>query len=323
MANNFRMGRFGGSSMFPPVIKGLIIANVIVYLLEFFLGAFTIGGGITLGDLIFRYGALWPIDHSLFYPWQVITYQYLHGGFAHIFFNMLMLWMFGIELENLWGGRKFLIFYTISGIGAALVQLFISPYLGSVGPTVGASGSIYGIFIAFALAFPDRRIMIFPLFIPIKSKYLIIILIAMDFLMGLSATSNVAHFAHLGGAAMGWLLWKYADQIGLYAWFDKVFPPKNNQSAWSGTYHNVSDNYNSSQRKEPAKVFKTDWFKKAQDSPSTTSSATTTATKFHVNGEEINQAKIDEILDKISETGYQNLTDREKAILFELSQKLK
>jgi membrane associated rhomboid family serine protease len=313
-------GGFGGGRMFPPAIKGLIIANIVIYLLEHLFGAYSFNN-VSLDYIIFHYFALFPIDASNFYPWQLISYQFLHGGFSHIFFNMIMLWMFGVELENIWGTKKFLLFYLISGMGAGLVQLFISPLIGSVGPTVGASGSIYGIFLAFALTFPDRHIMIFPLFIPIKAKYLILILVAMDFLMGFSTTSSVAHFAHLGGAATGWLLLKYGDQTGIYGFFDKIFAKKGGSTAWNSSNHN-SVTYNNKNDGQGANVFKSDWFKKSkknqQEQPQVKYSS-----KFHVNGEEIDQSKIDEILDKISVSGYQALTEREKVILFELSQKLK
>jgi membrane associated rhomboid family serine protease len=306
--------------MFPPTIKGLLIANIAVFLLQHIFGVYSIGQ-TTLMEFIYRYGALFPFKSDYFYPWQLFSYQFLHGDFYHIFFNMIMLWMFGMELENLWGSRRFFIFYILSGLGAGLVQLFLAPYIGQAGPTVGASGSIYGIFLAFAFSFPDRHIMIFPLFIPIKAKYLIIILVAMDFFMGFSDSSNVAHFAHIGGAVTGWLLMKYGDQIGVYRLFDKLFPPKHQTSGWSQPYSNpYSGMFSQSQQK--AKVFKTDWFGKTNKEEAKPTSNSYTS-KFHVNGEEIDQTKIDEILDKISVSGYQNLTEREKAILFELSQKIK
>lgn len=318
MSPQYRMGRMGGNSMFPPVIKGLLITNAVVFILQHFLGAYS-AGGFSLGNIIFSYGALFPIESDNFYFWQILTYQFLHGDFGHIFFNMIMLWMFGVELENLWGERRFLIFYLLSGFGAALVQLFISPYLGSVGATVGASGSIYGIFLAFALSFPDRHIMVFPLFIPIKAKYLIIILVVMDFLMGFSAMTRTAHFAHIGGALTGFILLKYGDAMGLFRTFDKLFPPKTAQTGW-GTNPEAKSGWGFSAPKKEPKIFKADWFKREEPKPTVNDNY---KSRFHVNGEEIDQQKIDEILDKISATGYQNLTDREKAILFELSQRMK
>jgi len=319
MSRFYSSGRIGGG-MFPPTIKGLLIANVTVFLLQYLFGVYSIGQ-TTLFEVIYRYGALFPFNSDYFYPWQLLTYQFMHGDFYHIFFNMIMLWMFGVELEHLWGSRRFFIFYLLSGLGAGLVQLFLAPYIGQVGPTVGASGSIYGIFLAFAFSFPDRQLMIFPLFIPIKAKYLIIILVAMDFFMGFSDSTNVAHFAHIGGAVTGWLMMKYGESSGIYRFIDKLFPPKHQTSGWSEPYRNpYTDTF--SQGKQKAKVFKTDWFGKTHKEEVKTQPNNYTS-KFHVNGEEIDQSKIDEILDKISSTGYQNLTEREKAILFELSQKIK
>lgn len=318
MSPQYRMGRMGANSMFPPVIKGLLITNLVIFVLQHLLGSFSVGG-YSVGGAIFTYGALFPWDSGNFYPWQILTYQFMHGDFGHIFFNMIMLWMFGVELENLWGERRFLIFYIMSGIGAAIVQLFISPMLGASGATVGASGSIYGIFLAFALTFPDRHIMVFPLFIPIKAKYLIIGLVVMDFVMGFSAISKTAHFAHIGGALTGWFLLKYGDNTGIFKIFDKLFPPKHIQSGW-GTNTNKGSGWGFSAPKKEPKIFKPDWFKREEQKPQTNDNY---KSRFHVNGEEIDQAKIDEILDKISATGYQNLTDREKAILFELSQRMK
>lgn len=321
MSPYYRMGRAEGNPMFPPMIKGILIVNVVVYILEHLLGMYQ-AGGVSLKEIIFGYGALFPFDSDFFYPWQIITYQFIHGDFSHIFFNMIMLWMFGVELENIWGSRRFLIFYILSGIGAGLVQLIISSAVGSLSPTVGASGSIYGIFLAFALSFPDRHLMIFPLFIPIKAKYLILILVAMDFVMGFTATSNVAHFAHLGGAATGFILLKYGEQIGIFRLFDKLIPPKQPAAGFPGGGFQSNANFYQPQTDTKAKIFKSDWFKKT-DSKQGDKNKDNYTSKFHVNGEEIDQSKIDDILDKISASGYQNLTEREKAILFELSQKLK
>jgi len=316
---------FYRNSLLPPVIKNLIIANVIVFVIEHIFGALSIAG-VSFGEIIFQYGALSPIDSSTFYPWQIITYQFLHGDFWHIFFNMFMLWMFGNELANLWGTNKFLTFYLLSGIGAALIQLFITPMIGSVGPTVGASGSIYGIFLAFAFTYPNRPILIFPLFIPIKAKYLIIGLVVMDFLMGFSASSRVAHFAHIGGALTGWLLLKYGDQLGIYRFIDKILPGGSSNSSSSSYWnsYSTSDFWQNTQRpKRKPKVIKVDWFSKEDTEKKDFSTQDNYKSTFHVDGEEITQSKIDEILDKISESGYNSLTEREKNILFELSKKIK
>lgn len=316
---------FFRNTLFPPVIKNLVIANIIIFILEHIFGVLSISG-ITIREIIFSYGALFPIESSMFYPWQIITYQFLHGDIWHIFFNMFMLWMFGNELANMWGTNKFLTFYLLSGIGAALVQLFITPLIGSVGPTVGASGSVYGIFLAFALTFPNRPILIFPLFIPIKAKYLIIGLVIMDFLMGFSATSKVAHFAHIGGALAGWILLKYGDQLGIYRFIDKILPWKSNGN-WSSSrwYSSNTSGFweNANRSKSKPRVIKVDWFAKDTPHKEVFSKEDNFKSTFHINGEEITQSKIDEILDKISEFGYNSLTEREKNILFELSKKIK
>lgn len=306
MASNFRFGGLSGNAM-PPVIKALIIINVVVFLLQtFFFSMFKIGD-YSLGDMFFYYFALYPIgEHSNFYIWQLITYQFMHGNLWHIFFNLLALWMFGIELEQMWGARKFLMFYLLCGIGAGLVQLFISPMFATAAPTIGASGAIYGVLLAFGLTFPNRPIFMFPFFIPIPAKYFVLLYAGIALLMGFSSSGDsVAHFAHLGGAATGFLLIKFGDAAGIFKLSEKLFAKKPKQ-----------DFYGNYSPEEP-KVYKSNWFKKEPVVK------TETHSKIMINGEEITQAKIDEILDKISASGYQNLTDREKHILMELSQKIK
>ena len=227
-----------------------------------------------------------------------------------MFFNLFALWMFGVELENMWGSKKFLVYYLLCGIGAALVQLFVSPLITGVGPTVGASGSIFGVFVAFALMFPDRSVFVFPLFIPIKAKFLILGMIAIDLIAGFTVNSSVAHFAHLGGAATGFLLLKFGDKLGIFKFFENFGKPKN--SFINQEYHH-KDN-----------VIKPIWnYKKEHSEYENSERNTYKTTSLSVDGEQITQAKIDDILDKISVSGYQNLTEREKRILFELSQKLK
>ena len=301
MAGNYQFRGFGGT-VFTPVIKSLIIINVAVFLIQTLFGMFRIGE-YSLGDLFFYYFALYPVgDHSNFYLWQLLTYQFMHGSIWHIFFNLLALWMFGIELEQMWGARKFLTFYLICGIGAGLVQLFISPLFTSPAPTIGASGSIYGVLLAFGLTFPNRPIFMFPFFIPIPAKFFVLIYAGIALLMGFSSSGDsVAHFAHLGGAATGFILLKIGDSSGLY----RIFAKKPKQEVYGG--------YN----QEEPKVYKSNWFRREPEIKQEPQS------KMVINGEEITQQKIDEILDKISASGYQNLTDREKHILFELSQKIK
>lgn len=144
----------------------------------------------------------YDVTHHLFL-WQLGTYLFLHGGFFHILFNMLALWMFGSELESLWGTRRFVRFYFITGVGAAICSTLVSP--NSTIPIIGASGAVYGILAAYGILFPDRILLLY-FVIPIKAKYFVLILGALAFWSSLSATGGgVAHIAHLGGMLFGWL----------------------------------------------------------------------------------------------------------------------
>lgn len=161
--------------------------------------------------------ALWPIASGNFMPWQMVSYAFLHGDTLHLFFNMLGLWMFGSELELVFGQRRYLQLLVASTLSAAAMQLLfaavaplfpslfnVGPY--SIGPTVGASGALFGLLLGFGMLFPDRVIM--PLFppIPMKAKVFVAVFGALELLMGLSGASGVAHFAHLGGMIGAWLL---------------------------------------------------------------------------------------------------------------------
>jgi membrane associated rhomboid family serine protease len=140
----------------------------------------------------------------------VVTYGFMHGSLAHIFFNMMGLWMFGSELERLWGPKRFMQFYAASILAAAATQLLMSAVGGWGNPTVGASGGLFGLLLAFGMMFPDRKIM--PLFppIPMKAKYFVAIYGGIELYLGVTGTqSGVAHFAHLGGMLGGWLMLRY------------------------------------------------------------------------------------------------------------------
>jgi membrane associated rhomboid family serine protease len=145
--------------------------------------------------------------------WQPVTYMFLHAGFLHILFNMLGIWMFGVELERMWGTRFFVKYYAITGVGAALSTIVVSllpfePTAASyVQNTIGASGALYGLLVAYALYFPDRPILMFLLF-PVPAKIFVIIIGAFSFLAATSGGSSVAHVAHLGGIAFGYFYLK-------------------------------------------------------------------------------------------------------------------
>lgn len=159
-----------------------------------------------LGEYLIRYGALWPLGSPYFEPWQLFSYMFLHASFSHIFFNLFALWIFGQALENYWGTRRFATYYLLTGIGAALIHMWIG---GGGAPTIGASGAVYGILIAFGMMFPDRYIMLLIPPIPIKAKYFVFIFGAIELIFGVTGTqSGIAHFAHLGGMVAGFILIK-------------------------------------------------------------------------------------------------------------------
>ena len=152
---------------------------------------------------------LWPLHSGNFMPWQPVSYAFLHGNELHLFFNMLGLWMFGSELERVWGAKRYLQILLASTLTAAAAQLLFTFLMGSYAPTVGASGALFGLLLSFGMLFPDRIIV--PLFppIPMKAKYFVAIFGALELLMGLGGSSGVAHFAHLGGMLGAYLLIRY------------------------------------------------------------------------------------------------------------------
>ena len=181
----------------PPVTQALLLANVAVFFL-----------GQLLGPGLLSLFALWPIG-TAFWPWQIVTYAFLHGDFNHLFFNMLGLWMFGGELEHVWGQKRFLQFYFASVIAAALTQLLVNALLGTMAPTIGASGGLFGLLLAFAMLFPNRTILLF-FVIPMKAKWLVALYGVIELYQGVYVmNSGVAHFAHLGGMLGGMLTLRY------------------------------------------------------------------------------------------------------------------
>ena len=242
-------------------VKHLLIINVLM-----FLGTMAIGNG----QLFFQYFALYFPKNDLFQPWQILTHMFMHGGFMHIFFNMFALWMFGTAVEQVFGSKKFIIFYILSGLGAAILQLAfmnfqfnsslgvligngfdqaevlnilnqgryntgwqavlgdekLGDFVRSFNTTmVGASGAIMGVLVAFGMLFPNSKLMLIFLPIPIKAKYFIPAIIILDLISALTgqsffSPSNTAYVAHVGGAFTGFLLmyfWK-KNQFDKYRW---------------------------------------------------------------------------------------------------------
>jgi membrane associated rhomboid family serine protease len=197
--------RFTRPDNFPPVVKNLIIINVLVWIAQL-----SLDKQYNLTNIL----ALWPLGTELFKPYQIATHMFAHAAydqfgrivFYHILFNMFALWMFGRILENVWGPKRFLLFYFICGIGAAAAHLIIQYLNGGYAPVVGASGAIMGVFAAFAYLFPNTEMYFLFIPFPIKAKWMVIGLAAFDLFGGISGGDNIAHFAHLGGALTGFIL---------------------------------------------------------------------------------------------------------------------
>jgi len=196
----------------PPVTKALLIANGIAFALQ-----------LLLGNESFPAFMLWPLsDDSYnaygtafeFLPWQLLTYGFLHGSLMHLLFNMLALLMFGAPLEYTWGNKRFLTYYLVCVVGAGLCQLVVASWAVSQGggayPTIGASGGVFGLLLAFGMLFPHRRIMLLIPPIPMKARTFVILYGLIELYLGVTGTApGVAHFAHLGGMLFGWLLIRY------------------------------------------------------------------------------------------------------------------
>jgi membrane associated rhomboid family serine protease len=301
----YRPTGFGGFSFFPPMIKIILIINVIVFFFQIVVEKL-IFNGIPGWYYLSRYFALNPLlgldaakQPYNFQIWQLFSYQFMHdtGNIFHLIFNMFFLWMFGMEIESILGSRKFLIFYLACGVGAGLLQLFIPSLLDEpMGVTIGASGAVYGVMVAYAMYFPDRYLM-FWFLIPVKAKYMIAFLVIIEFL-SVGNQSLVAHLAHIGGAITGFIFIlvtrrNHFSRSNIFSSFKKY------DDSYSRPYTKRSVFNNASKDVEDAAFYNIN----SKDE------------------ETITQEQIDEILDKISKSGYQNLTDREKRILFEASKK--
>ncbi len=218
----------GGFQTIPPVIKNLVILNALIYFAQ---QVFSGNDPYAVVNLF----ALHDVHSVYFKPHQLVTHMFMHGSFTHLLFNMFALWMFGSILENFWGSKRFLIFYMVCGLGAAILHLgtlylemrevmevfrqlpparqeslLYDPSFKVNTPTVGASGAVFGCLAAFGYLFPNSLIYLY-FFIPIKAKWFVIFYAALELWLGISnsAGDNVAHWAHLGGALVGFLLVYY------------------------------------------------------------------------------------------------------------------
>ncbi len=185
-----------------PAVKALLIANIAAFVVTFFLPQLLLTFGLRPADVL-KQGAIW----------QIVTYMFMHGSLSHVFFNMLTLWLIGTELERMWGTKYFSKFYAACGLGAGLTQILLGFIPGPVGAqfyaqsTIGASGAIFGLLLAFALYFPTRPFLVFFIF-PVQARYLVMILGGISLMFALGGGGGVAHTAHLGGLATGYLYLK-------------------------------------------------------------------------------------------------------------------
>ena len=210
-----------GPPVTPPIVKQLLIANAIVFLVQMLLDQQRVLVGPFRVPLMTYWGGVWPtLVWEGGHLWQPFTYMWLHGGFAHIALNMFALWMFGSQLALLWGPRRFLRFYLICGVGAGFIiaswPYLIYAFTGNASdlffPTVGASGAIYGVLLAFSLTWPDRTIMlIFPP-VAFRAIWLIPGLFLLQLVFG--GGQNISETGHLGGVIVGWLLLRRTGETG-------------------------------------------------------------------------------------------------------------
>lgn len=269
---------FGLSHGLTPMVRILLIINAAIYALQLL---WPHQG--PLSPLI-QWFALWPprVLHQ-YALWQIFTYAFLHGGIIHLLFNLFTLWMFGCDVERVLGGKKFILFYLISGVGAGLCHLLFNAH--SPVPVIGASGAIYALLVAFALLFPDRVItllLFLVLPVQVKAKYLVAIFIAISLVSGIESNlfgyqDGVAHLAHLGGALTGFILLRGGRMIG-----DLLFETRK-RSAWRRMAE-----HNRTRAREKAE-----------------------------------RDEIDRLLDRINEVGYDALSREEKKTLLKNSKKMK
>lgn len=299
-----------GFKFLPTIVKNLLIINILMYLATITLDRF----GIDMTSLF----GLHFFKASGFRVYQFITYMFMHGSFGHLFFNMFALWMFGNTLENLWGSKRFLLFYMVCGIGAGLCQELVQyvqyatsladysnvnlggqivsmdSYLNMMN-TVGASGAVYGLLLAFGMMFPNSMIFLYFL-IPIKAKWFVIGYAVIELLLGLRGVGNVAHFAHLGGMLFGLGLILYWRKNGTrggnfnFKLKDKIRDWKERRNVDYTPFEEVKDE---------ERVPRDDGEYNRQKAEK--------------------ERDVDAILDKISKNGYASLTDEEKEFLFKNS----
>ena len=265
-----------GFKVLPTIVKNLLIINVLMYFAYYVLLK---QGIINLN----YYLGIWSLSTGLFRIWQPLTYMFMHGSFDHLFFNMFSLWMFGSALENYWGSKRFLFYYLVCGIGAGLLNMLVP----GAHVSVGASGAVYALLLAFGMMWPNNYIYLYFL-VPIRTKWFIIGMIVIELFEGIfRSTDGIAHFAHLGGMLIGFLIilyWKrhggMTGDFSIKNWFNSLKNRKK-YTRYEEVYDKVprsDEEYN---------------YQKAQK-----------------------ERDIDAILDKVAKSGYESLSKEEKDFLF-------
>ena len=302
----------------PTMTKNLLVVNVLAFIATFVFER----SGIDLTRLLGLHFFL----ASEFHIYQFITYMFLHGGFTHILFNMFALWMFGSVIERVWGPKKFLFYYICCGVGAGFTQELVQyitysmediaayQYVNAGGvqmstdayinlwTTIGASGAVYGILLAFGMIFPNERLFIIPFPFPIKAKWLILGYIAIELFSAMSGPGDgVAHMAHLGGMLFGFLLIRYWQKHpDSSAGFGR--------SRGQEFFDNLKRKYDARQNQQHMKAEHTSDPRRETDE------------EYNARQRK-NQEEVDAILDKIRKSGYDSLTKEEKKKLFDQSRR--
>ena len=305
-----------------PITRNLLIANVVCYLLQLLAGSLHI-------DLTDLFGLHFVLADD-FRVWQLVSYMFLHGSLTHLFFNMFSLWMFGGLIERTLGAKRFLTYWMVCGIGAGICQEFwqtgqyfveglnnypmvntgsaiisMGDYL-NLWTTIGASGACYGVLLALGMLFPNERIMLLLPPIPMKAKYFVAGYAAIELISAYASNDNVAHFAHLGGMLFGWLLLRYwrtsrSRRPAANGWTRWNEPPRT-PSLWE----RITSRLRNRRTEQPGNAHHTATRQNDYD--------------YNIRRRQEEQ-RMDELLDKIRQSGYDSLTQEEKQELFRISRR--
>lgn len=293
-----------------PVVKIILIINCVFFGIECI--ASMMGGGRAGHEWFTAINALYPIGHPDLLPHQYISYMFIHGGFMHLFFNMWQLLIFGVAIEEVYGSKRFALYYLLCGIGSAVANQLCT-YFGIIPPAlvVGASGAIYGVMAAAAFNFPNARMFIIPFPFPIKLKWLVVGFTAYDLYSGVYTEDGVAHFAHLGGLVVGLVIlfiWKYMDSH-----------KSSRNNGWSA-YSSTASSYDKGGSSMMDKV--KSMFSGKKPKMTVVKNAGDRQADYEYNERrKAHNDEIDRILDKVRKGGFENLTEEEKRTLFNASKK--